>query len=64
MISIEEVHAAEEMWAQAHLKTDALERLMHPDFTIIKPDGTIWEKKETDSGWYRIKAPKYHKLLV
>ena len=42
MISIDEVHAAEEMWAQAHLKTDAeaLERLMHPDYTIIKPDGT------------------------
>jgi ketosteroid isomerase-like protein len=42
MISIDEVYAAEEMWTQAHLKTDAeaLERLMHPDCTIIKPDGT------------------------
>ncbi|TFH13838.1 nuclear transport factor 2 family protein [Candidatus Bathyarchaeota archaeon] len=46
MISIDEVHAAEEEWTQAHLKTDAevLERLMHPDFTIIKPDGTVWKK--------------------
>ncbi|MFH1179239.1 MAG: hypothetical protein V1710_02650 [Candidatus Bathyarchaeota archaeon] len=42
MISIEEVYAVEEEWAQAHLKTDAeaLDRLMRPDCTIIKPDGT------------------------
>jgi hypothetical protein len=48
MISIEEVHAAEEEGTQAHLKidTEALERLMHPDCTIIKPDGTVWEKRK------------------
>jgi ketosteroid isomerase-like protein len=47
MLSIDEVLLAEEEWTQAHLTTDkeALDRLMHPDYTIIKPDGTVWDKE-------------------
>jgi ketosteroid isomerase-like protein len=48
MITTEEVLAAEEEWTQAHLTTDvqALNRLMHPDYTIIKPDGSVWNKEK------------------
>ena len=48
MLNVEEVLAAEEEWTQAHLKTDAeaLDRLMHPDYTIIKPNGEVWDKKK------------------
>jgi len=48
MLTIEEVLAAEEEWTQAHLKTDkhALDRLMHPDYTIIKPSGEVWNKEK------------------
>ena len=47
MLTVEEVIVAEEAWAQAHLYTDkeAIDRLMHPDYTIIKPDGSIWDKE-------------------
>lgn len=39
--------AAELGWTQAHLTTDvkALDRLMHPDYTIIKPNGEVWSKE-------------------
>lgn len=48
MLTIEEVLSAEEGWTQAHLKTDrdALDRLMHPDYTIIKPNGEVWNKEK------------------
>jgi ketosteroid isomerase-like protein len=48
MLTVEEVLAAEEEWTQAHLKTDveALDRLMHPDYTIIKSNGGVWDKKK------------------
>ena len=47
MLTPEEVLAAEEEWTQAHLNTDvkSIDRLMHPDYTIIKPDGDIWNKE-------------------
>jgi ketosteroid isomerase-like protein len=47
MLSIEEVMAAEEEWTQAHLTTDVetLDRLMHNDYTIIKPDGSVWNRE-------------------
>ena len=47
MLTREEVLAAEKEWAQAHLNTDTeeIDRLMHPDYTIIKPDGSVWDKK-------------------
>ncbi len=46
MLSFDEVMVAEEAWALAHLETDveALDRLMHKDYTIIKPDGAVWDK--------------------
>lgn len=46
MITNQEVLEAERKWASAHLKTDVeeIEDLMHPDYTIIKPDGSIWNK--------------------
>ena len=42
-----EVLAAEEAWTQAHLDTDveALDQLMHRDYMILKPDGSVWDKK-------------------
>jgi len=48
MLTVEEVLAAEEAWALAHLNTDKeeIDRLMHPDYTIIKPDGSVWDKKK------------------
>lgn len=47
MLTIDEVLAAEEAWTQAHLETDieTLDQLMHRDYTIIKPDGAVWDKK-------------------
>lgn len=47
MLTTQEVLAAEEEWTQAHLKTDVktIDRLMHPDYTIIKPDGEVWNKE-------------------
>ena len=47
MLTREEVLAAEEEWTQAHLKTDVktIDKLMHPDYTIIKPDGEVWNKE-------------------
>ena len=47
MLTIDEVMKAEEAWTQAHLETDieALDRLMHRDYTIIKPDGSVWDKE-------------------
>ncbi len=47
MLSIEEVLEAEKEWTQAHLIIDvqALDRLMHPDYSIIKPNGTVWDKE-------------------
>ena len=47
MLTLDEVMAAEEAWTQAHLETDveALDKLMHRDYTIVKPDGSIWVKE-------------------
>jgi len=47
MLTIDEVLSAEEEWTLAHLTTDkeALDRLMHTDYTIIKPDGSVWDKE-------------------
>jgi hypothetical protein len=47
MLTTEEILAAEEEWTQAHLDTDVetIDRLMHPDYTIIKPGGEIWVKE-------------------
>ena len=47
MLTTDEVMAAEEAWTKAHLETDvaALDRLMHRDYTIIKPDGSVWDKE-------------------
>jgi ketosteroid isomerase-like protein len=48
MLTFDEVMAAEEAWTRAHLDTDvdALDRLMHRDYTIIKPDGSAWDKEK------------------
>jgi len=48
MITHEEVLSAENTWTQAHLTTDVetLDKLMHPEYSIIKPDGTVWGKKQ------------------
>ena len=48
MLTLEEVMEAEKDWTQAHLDTDvmALDRLMHRDYTIIKPDGSVWGKEK------------------
>lgn len=47
MITKEEVLKSEEKWANAHLETDVdvIGDLMHPDYTIIKPDGGIWDRE-------------------
>ena len=47
MLTVEEVLVIEEAWTKAHLNTDknAIDRLMHPDYVIIKPDGSVWNKK-------------------
>jgi ketosteroid isomerase-like protein len=47
MLSFDEVMAAEEAWTMAHLETDikALDRLMHRDYMIIKPDGSVWDRE-------------------
>jgi ketosteroid isomerase-like protein len=47
MITVEEVLEAEERWAKAHLDTDVntINKLMHIDYTIIKPDGSVWDRK-------------------
>ena len=47
MITKEEVLEAEERWAKAHLETDVevIGELMHPDYTIIKPDGGVWDRE-------------------
>ena len=47
MITKEEVLKAEEKWAKAHLETDVdvIGDLMHPDYTIIKPNGGIWDRE-------------------
>lgn len=43
-----EIVRLEEQWLQAHLHLDiaALDDLMHPDYRIVKPDGSIWDKTE------------------
>jgi ketosteroid isomerase-like protein len=48
MITRDEVLEAEKEWAQAHLETDInkLDRLMHPDYIIIRPDGSVWSKEK------------------
>ena len=48
MITLDEVLTAENDWAQAHLETDtgALDELMHPDYSIIKPDASVWNKEK------------------
>jgi ketosteroid isomerase-like protein len=47
MLTVDEVLSAEKEWTQAHLETDieTLDRLMHPDYTIIKPEGIVWDKE-------------------
>ena len=47
MLTIEEVLAAEEEWTQAHLIIDprVIDKLMHPDYIIIKQDGSVWDKE-------------------
>ena len=39
---------AEKEWALAHLKTDinVLDSLMHPDYSILRPDGRVWDKEK------------------
>lgn len=48
MLTHREIMEAEDAWTHAHLDTDieALDRLMHRDYTIIKPDGSVWDKKK------------------
>lgn len=43
------VIAAEEALATAHLTLDieTIDRLLHPDYVIVQPDGTIEDKVET-----------------
>ena len=47
MITKAEVLEAEERWAMAHLETNVnvIDELMHPDYIIIKPDGSLWDKE-------------------
>ena len=44
----EEVLRAEQAWLQAHRDVDTitLERLMHPDYQLILPDGSVWDKQQ------------------
>ena len=53
MITLNEVLRAENDWAEAHLKTDAnaLDNLMHPDYSIIRPDGSVWNKEKALSSY-------------
>lgn len=48
MITLEEVLEAERRWVIAHLETDVkvIGELMHPDYTIIKPDGDVWNREK------------------
>ena len=48
MIKLDEVFKAENEWTRAHLETNvsALDRLMHPNYSIIKPEGTVWNKEK------------------
>ena len=48
MITRDEVLEAEKECALAHLKTDinALDSLMHPDYSIVRPDGRVWDKEK------------------
>lgn len=47
MISREEVLKAEEKWAKAHFESDVktIDELIHPDYSIIKPDGSVWDRE-------------------
>lgn len=47
MITREEVLEAERRWAKAHLETDVglIDALMHTDYSIIKPDGSVWDRE-------------------
>ena len=49
MITIEEVLTAENIWTQAHQITDntTLDKLIHPEYSIIKPDGSVWDKEKS-----------------
>jgi hypothetical protein len=42
----EQIIRSEELWLQAHLDLDLdqLDTLMHPDYQIVRPDGSIWKK--------------------
>lgn len=48
MITEEKVLEAEARWAKAHLETDVdvINELMHRDYTIVKPDGSIWDREK------------------
>ena len=45
---MKEIIEAEKAWAIAHLEGDveALDRLMHPDYAIVRPDGSVIGKEE------------------
>jgi ketosteroid isomerase-like protein len=47
MITKEKVLEAEERWTKAHLERDVevIGELMHPDYTIIKPNGSVWDRE-------------------
>lgn len=48
MITIDELLRAEERWAKAHLETnvETISGLMHRDYKIVRPDGSIWGREE------------------
>ena len=45
---VQEVLAAEQAWLEAHtaLDVEAIDHLMHSDYTIIRPDGAVVGKEE------------------
>jgi ketosteroid isomerase-like protein len=44
-----QVLQAERDWLNAHLEMDLdlLDRLMHPEYTRIQPDGSVWNRSQT-----------------
>jgi ketosteroid isomerase-like protein len=55
MTPSEEIIQAEKAWLQAHLDLDlnAIKHLMHPDYKIIRPDGSVWDKAQALSSYTR-----------
>lgn len=66
----EEVLEAERQWLEAHreLDVEALDRLMHEDYTQIQGDGAIWNKdaalKSYQSGGRRWEWAESDELVV